>query len=322
MKKGWIIKALVGLILCLLVGAGVWFAYKYTNGFNETFKTFYISIDGNDVLTTTSRYTFEAGREYRIDVLYTFDNLNPLSSDDRGYTVAVTLYADDDNNFEFTLDGDPADYSRLSGTDITDCFDLTTYGSYFLFCVPKELGMQDILSGIYPEQEVETPEGVELDTGYYFRLTVYSYNGDNAIYLISRADTPATGLTIDPDRIIFTGTDTAGSSAGDDPDEDTGAESGGTDDGDDTLSEAVQTFMSYVRGASKALNNPLLSMLDHASTAYDQLTDEERALYIVVHYHYAYAIMAGEVGSTGTLSDETRAEVVAILDAADEAFGS
>ena len=37
------------LIICLFV-AGIGFLYRYTNGFNEDLKTFYIEYDGGKIL--------------------------------------------------------------------------------------------------------------------------------------------------------------------------------------------------------------------------------------------------------------------------------
>ena len=47
-----------GLVV-LLIAATLGFTYKYTNGFNEDLKTFYVEHNGKQILTTESKLTFK-----------------------------------------------------------------------------------------------------------------------------------------------------------------------------------------------------------------------------------------------------------------------
>lgn len=61
-----------GLVL-LLVAAAIGFTYKYTNGFNEDLKTFYIEYNGKQILTTENKLTLKKEAVHRFAVKYTFD---------------------------------------------------------------------------------------------------------------------------------------------------------------------------------------------------------------------------------------------------------
>ena len=50
-SKGQIAAKVIGVILVLLLLAGiVAVIYRFTNGFNEDFKTFYVEYDGEQIL--------------------------------------------------------------------------------------------------------------------------------------------------------------------------------------------------------------------------------------------------------------------------------
>ena len=73
-SKGQTAAKVIGIVLVLLLLAGiVAVIYRFTNGFNEDFKTFYVEHDGEQILSADSKMSFKAGETYRFDVKYTFD---------------------------------------------------------------------------------------------------------------------------------------------------------------------------------------------------------------------------------------------------------
>ena len=75
--KGKTAAKIIGIILVLLLLAGlVAIIYRFTNGFNEDFKTFYVEYDGEQILTTESEMHLVSGNTHRFDVKYTFDTEN------------------------------------------------------------------------------------------------------------------------------------------------------------------------------------------------------------------------------------------------------
>lgn len=55
-SKGQTAAKVIGVILVLALLAGiVAVIYRFTNGFNEDFKTFYVEYDGEQILTADSK---------------------------------------------------------------------------------------------------------------------------------------------------------------------------------------------------------------------------------------------------------------------------
>ena len=57
-SKGQLAAKIIGIILVLLLVAGlIAVIYKFTNGFNEDFKTFYVEHEGKQILAQDSEMT-------------------------------------------------------------------------------------------------------------------------------------------------------------------------------------------------------------------------------------------------------------------------
>ena len=60
---------IIGYVLVLfLIITALGFAYKYTNGFNEDLKTFYIEYGGKQILTTESKMVLKTDAVHRFGV--------------------------------------------------------------------------------------------------------------------------------------------------------------------------------------------------------------------------------------------------------------
>ena len=60
--------ALLGLLVVGVIG----FVAYFTNGFKSDFKTFYINIDGKDVMESDGGYKVSKGKPIEIKVKYVF----------------------------------------------------------------------------------------------------------------------------------------------------------------------------------------------------------------------------------------------------------
>ncbi len=67
-------KVITGVIIVLIAALAVGLIFKFTNGFNEEFKTFYLEQDGKQILTSETERSFLRGERYRYEVKYTFDS--------------------------------------------------------------------------------------------------------------------------------------------------------------------------------------------------------------------------------------------------------
>ena len=81
-SKGKTIAKVIGYLLVVVVlVAVVGLIYRFTNGFNEDFKTFFVEHNGNQILTTDTEMSLDTGEVYRFDVKYTFDTENTQPKD-------------------------------------------------------------------------------------------------------------------------------------------------------------------------------------------------------------------------------------------------
>lgn len=197
--KGKTAAKIIGIILVLLLLAGlVAIIYRFTNGFNEDFKTFYVEYGGEQILTTESEMHLVSGNTHRFDVKYTFDTDN---AEPKGYNVKVVPNAQRD--FDFTVDGERYLYSKQG--DMTAAFGLKKSDTYFELVIPEEFSLEYALQCCYPGKEVVVPEEAADANAYPYMLVISSYNDSVVYHIALSVGAEVTGVTLDPDHIIFTG---------------------------------------------------------------------------------------------------------------------
>ena len=201
MKKTFgsaIIKIISLMILLALLVAGVVFLYRYTNGFNEDFKTFYIEHDGEQIFQSQSEMRFTAGAEAKFNVKYVFDH----GEEARDYNVKIM--PNEDESFNYYVDGVPKKWRAVDETkDFSSFFELKKDATSFSLVFPKEMTAETILCSIYPEDELTIdPSAFEFGR-FLYRLEVSSYN-NGVTYIINFAvDLPS--LVLDQEVLIFGG---------------------------------------------------------------------------------------------------------------------
>lgn len=197
--KGKTAAKIIGIILVLLLLAGlVAIIYRFTNGFNEDFKTFYVEYGGEQILTTESEMHLTSGNTHRFDVKYTFDTEN---AEPKGYNVKVVPNAQRD--FDFTVDGERYLYSKQG--DMTAAFGLKKSDTYFELVIPEDFSLEYALQSCYPGKEVVVPEEAADANSCPYMLVVSSYNDSVVYHIALSVGAEVTGVTLDPDHIIFTG---------------------------------------------------------------------------------------------------------------------
>lgn len=195
-RKGkTVISVIVGIVLILLLAMGIGIIYRFTNGFNEDFKTFYIEHGGEKILTGESKMKLQNGKKYRFDVKYTFDF---ASSESRNYNVKILLNVE---NFEYQV-GDQY-YKPRGAIDVTKGFDITLNDTYFELAIPDGFNLQHVFDKLYEGATVVLPEkaGEIESTEHLYSLIVSSYN-ESVTY---RINFYFNGMKLDADRIIFGG---------------------------------------------------------------------------------------------------------------------
>lgn len=157
-----------GLVL-LLVAAAIGFTYKYTNGFNEDLKTFYIEYNGKQILTTENKLTLEKEAVHRFDVKYTFDKED---AEPKEYKVKIVKNVTRD--FDFTVDGEKYLFSKVG--DLTAAFEPIMHDTYFELYLPESLSFGEILKRVYDGKNVSVPTDAWANNPYPFKLQISSYN--------------------------------------------------------------------------------------------------------------------------------------------------
>ena len=205
-----LVKAIVGIAVLALIAGAIAVIYKYTNGFNEDFKTFYVEHNGKQILTTDSKMEFEPNTEYRFDVKYTFEKSDAKPLD---YNVKIIPNATYD--FDFTAEDKRYKYSKAK--ELTQAFTVDKQDTFFTVSFTQEQMLAKILGNIYGTDKVIVPSDLDDKLPMPYALAVSSYN-DSVKYNIrfcikgvSNNGNEVTGgfeiegITLDPDGIVFTG---------------------------------------------------------------------------------------------------------------------
>lgn len=186
---------IVAVILAVLVLAGVvGVIVRFTGGFTSDFKTFYVTVDGKDVMSSAGGFDATPEKPLKVDVKYAF---NSLGGDISGYSVKVVPHAVEGKDFDFTLDGQA--YSFQAETNLTGGFDVE-YGEESFTVTPKG-GVDDVLKGVYPNNEIGGCEG----KGYadMYSLVITSYNGEASVTVHFSAYEEVCEITLDKEVIVF-----------------------------------------------------------------------------------------------------------------------
>ena len=194
-QTGKTVGKVIAYILVLLVVAGVIAVIvRFTGGFTSDFKTFYVSVDGKDVLTSAGGYEVTNEKPLTVDVKYTFGS---AGGDVSGYSVKVVPHAVEGKDFDFTLDDQV--YSFQAETDLTAGFDIAREETSFTI-TPKG-GVTEVLRAVYPNNEI----GDCSDKGYedMYALIVTPYNGKASVTLYFSVLQEVAGVTLDQEVIEF-----------------------------------------------------------------------------------------------------------------------
>ena len=176
------------IILC------VGFLARFTGGFTSDFKTFYVSVNGSDVMTSSGGYVITPNEPLSVDVKYTFAF---GTEEKQGYSVKVVPNKVANQDFDFSLNDDV--YSFQAEKDLTAGFDIE-YGDTS-FSIRSKGTLTDTLQAVYPTYEVGN-----CDSKTYkdmFTLVVTSYNGESSVSLNFTVVSKPTGVTLDQEVITF-----------------------------------------------------------------------------------------------------------------------
>ena len=195
MKKGNVGRIVSYILILMVIVATIGVFAYITNGFTSDFKTFYVSINGKDVMTSQGGFVATTKEPLAVDVKYTFGALN--KDENKGYSVKIVPNKIENSDFTYTVDGESKSFQ--SETDISNGFEIAK-GEKSFTVTPKGETIVEVLSAIYGKEVTDCES-----KGYndMFTLVVTSYNGEATVKLNFSFTLKVTGVTLDKEVIEF-----------------------------------------------------------------------------------------------------------------------
>lgn len=191
-SAGWL--AYVGIVLVAIIIVGV--VARFTNGFTDDFKTFYIRVDSKEIMSSANGYEITPERPLHAEVKYTFSF---ATDENKGYNVKIVPNAaDKSRDFSFTVNGENRQFQ--AETDLTDGFEIEKSESSFKV-TPKGENLTGVLQAIYPG--LDTAHIEEKAYNDMFALVVSSYNEKSSVTIYFTLSSKVTGIRLDKEAIVF-----------------------------------------------------------------------------------------------------------------------
>lgn len=193
MTKTTKIITYIAIVLAVITVIGV--VAHFTNGFTSDFKTFYVTVDGKDVMTSAGGYRVTTSKPLEVDVKYTFGALN--NKVDKDYSLKIIPNNIPDKDFTYTVDGEMKYFQ--SETDLSDGFEIDK-GEKSFRIKPKGETISEVLSAVYGKSITDCES-----KGYtnMFTVIVTSYNGEASVKLDFSLAIRVAGITLDKEAILF-----------------------------------------------------------------------------------------------------------------------
>ena len=193
MTKTTKIITYIAIVLAVITVIGV--VAHFTNGFTSDFKTFYVTVDGKDVMTSAGGYRVTTSKPLEVDVKYTFGALN--NKVDKDYSLKIIPNNIPDKDFTYTVDGEMKYFQ--SETDLSDGFEIDK-GEKSFRIKPKGETISEVLSAVYGKEVTDCENKGYTDM---FTIIVTSYNGEASVKLNFSLAIRVAGITLDKEAILF-----------------------------------------------------------------------------------------------------------------------
>ena len=187
------VKVIAYVFIVLLVAGIVGVVVHFTSGFKTEFKTFYVTVDGPDVMTSAGGYIATPEQPLTVEVKYIFDS---GESGGNEYSVKVIPNAAG-KDFGYMLDGEIRSY--LAEPDLTAGFDIARAETSFTLRPKGDL--RTVLEAAHPSSAVEDCDGKSNEDMY--ALVVTSYNGEASVTLYFSVPGKVTGVEFGQDELWF-----------------------------------------------------------------------------------------------------------------------
>ena len=191
-SAGWI--TYVGALLVVIIIVGM--VARFTNGFTDDFKTFYLKVEDKEIMSNSGGYEITRAKPMQAEVKYTFSF---ATDENKGYNVKIVPNAaDKSRDFSFTVNGESRQLQ--AETDLTDGFEIEKSESTFKV-TPKGENLTGVLQAIYPE--LDTAHIEEKAYNDMFALVVSSYNEKSSVTIYFTLSSKVSGIRLDKEAIVF-----------------------------------------------------------------------------------------------------------------------
>ena len=195
MTKSKIGQVVSYIVILLVIVAVIGVFAHFTNGFTSDFKTFYVSVDGKDVMISGSGYAISENEPLSVDVKYTFGSFNKNETKD--YSVKIVPNKIENSDFSYTVDGESKSFQ--SETDLTAAFEIDK-GEKSFTVKPKGKSLTEVLTVFYGTAVTDCENKDYTDM---FTIIVTSYNGEARVKLNFTIAGKVVGVVLDREVIVF-----------------------------------------------------------------------------------------------------------------------
>lgn len=182
---------LIVLFILAIFGGIVYF----TNGLTTEFKSFYLIVNGEDILDDKGGIAVSANQSLKIEPKYV---LGVFNKDLSGYSYEIK--ANPEANFSFNVGEDSYDFAG-DNLDFSKCFSVVETETE-LKLTAKAGDIEHMLAYIFPDSEITIDGEVDYSKDL-FLLTVKSYNEKASITLGLHYISGVSGITLDVTEIVF-----------------------------------------------------------------------------------------------------------------------
>ena len=195
MTKSKIGQVVSYIVILLVIVAVIGVFAHFTNGFTSDFKTFYVSVDGKDVMISGNGYVISESEPLSVDVKYTFGSFNKNETKD--YSVKIIPNKIENSDFTYTVDGESKSFQ--SETDLTAAFEIDK-GEKSFTVKPKGKSLTEVLTAFYGTEVTDCENKGYTDM---FTIIVTSYNGEASVKLNFTIAGKVVGVVLDREVIMF-----------------------------------------------------------------------------------------------------------------------
>ena len=191
-NKATKITTYILLVLAVITVIGV--IARFTNGFTSDFKTFYVTVDGKDIMISSGGYLVTNENPLKVDVKYTF---NFVTDEMKDYSVKIVPNKIENSDFTYTVDGESKSFQLE--TDLTAAFEINK-GEKSFTVKPKGKSLTEVLTAFYGKEVTDCENKGYTDM---FTIVVTSYNGEASVKLNFTIAGKVVGVVLDREVIVF-----------------------------------------------------------------------------------------------------------------------